>query len=109
MPKSGTLVDSGVIQKNSNEFFLQHQLVIQGTATLTHYQVLYNGIDQKDLSMENLKRLSFDLSYYYWTWSGAIRVPGVLKLASTAMNFYTKHLGGKLNKKDKQFEYPEYI
>ena len=108
-PKSGTLVDSGVIQKNSNEFFLQHQLVIQGTATLTHYQVLYNGIDQKDLSMENLKRLSFDLSYYYWTWSGAIRVPGVLKLASTAMNFYTKHLGGKLNKKDKQFECPEYI
>ena len=108
-PKSGTLVNSCVIQKNNNKFFLQHQLVVQGTATLTHYQGLYNDIDQKDLSMENLKWLNFDLSYYYWTWPGAIRVPGVLKLASTAMNFYTKHLGGKLNKKDKQFEYPEYI
>ena len=108
-PKSGTLVDSGVIRKDSNEFFLQHQFVNQGTATMTHYQVLYNDIDQKDLSMENLKRLSFYLSFYYWTWSGAIRVPGVLKLTSTAMNFYTKHLGRKLEKDNKQFKYPEYI
>ena len=54
-PKSGTLVNSCVIQKNNNKFFLQHQLVVQGTATLTHYQGLYNDIDQKDLSMENLK------------------------------------------------------
>ena len=112
-PQSGVCVDSSVTQKDKYEFFIQPQLVNQGTATPCHYQVLYEDIDENEqengLKLEQLQMLSFYLSFYYWTWSGAIRVPFTLKLATTAMDFYTKHLEGKLEKENKQFKNPEYI
>ena len=112
-PKSGLCIDSYVTQKGKKEFYLQPQLVNQGTATPCLYEVLYEDIDQskpeENISTENLQLLSFYLSFYYWTWSGAIREPGALKLASTAMDFFNKHLNGRLQKENKQFKNPEYI
>ena len=112
-PQSGVCVDSSVTQKDKYEFYIQPQLVNQGTATPCHYQVLFEDFDEKEkenrMKLEQLQMLSFYLSYYYWTWSGAIRVPSALKLATTAMDFYTKHLNGKLEKENKIFKNPEYI
>ena len=97
-PKSGLCVDSMVTQKDKYEFYIQPQFVNQGTATPCHYQVLYEDPDSEvNLKVEQLQLLSFYLSFYYWTWAGAIRVPGALKLATTAMTFYSKYLGNKLN------------
>ena len=107
-PKSGICVDSGVIN-DKKEFYLQPQFVNQGTATPSHYQVLNDDYDKEDLSIKQLELLSFYLSFYYWTWTGAVRVPGALKLALTAMNFFTKHLNRRLERDDKQFVNPEYI
>ena len=42
---------------------------------------------ENDLKIENLQKLSFYLSFYYWTWSGAIREPGALKMAGTLSDF----------------------
>ena len=97
-PKSGLIVDDYVTQKNKYEFYLQPQFVNQGTATPCHYQIMYydkNENEEEELSIENLEKLSFYLSFYYWTWSGAIRVPAMLKLSNTAMGFYSKILNGE--------------
>jgi aubergine-like protein len=112
-PKSGLCVDSMVTQKDKYEFYLQPQYVNQGSATPCHYQVLYEDADlnnkENNLKMEQLELLSFYLSFYYWTWAGAIRVPGALKLATTAMNFYSKHLNSEVNLPEQKFVNPTYI
>ena len=122
-PKSGLCVDSEVTQKGKYEFYIQPQFVNQGCATPCHYEVMYEDRDEpieviennqkkiidNNIKLEELEKLTFYLTFYYWTWAGAIRVPGSLKLASTCMDFYTKHLGGKLEKENKTFINPEYI
>ncbi len=112
-PKSGLCVDSHVTQKDKYEFYIQPQYVNQGTATPCHYQVLYEDKDDTDqdnnLKIEQLQLLSFYLSFYYWTWAGAVRVPGALKLATTAMDFFSKHLNSKLFLPEQKFVNPAYI
>jgi aubergine-like protein len=113
-PKSGLCVDKEVTQKDKYEFYIQPQYVNQGTATPCHYQVLYQGneTDEKKeeiMKIEQLELLSFYLSFYYWTWAGAIRVPSALKLATTAMSFFSKHLDSKLNLPEQKFMNPIYI
>ena len=92
-PKSGLVVDEKVTQSNKFEFYLQPQYVNQGSATPCHYQVMYydkSENEENELKLENLEKLSFYLSYYYWTWGGAIRVPYSLKMSTTAMDFFRK-------------------
>ena len=112
-PKSGLCVDSAVTQKDKYEFYIQPQYVNQGTATPCHYQVIYEDKDinnpANNIKMEQLQLLSFHLSFYYWTWAGAVRVPGALKLATTCMDFFSKHLNSKLNLPDQKFNNPYYI
>ena len=108
-PKSGLIVDDYVTHKNKYEFYLQPQYVNQGTATPCHYQIMYydkSENEEDELTIENLEKLSFYLSFYYWTWSGAIRVPAILKLSNTAMGFYLKVLN---NKENCFFSRPTYI
>ena len=118
-PQSGLCVDSEVVQKGKYEFYIQPQLVNQGTATPCHYEVMYEGMEieengvkkhmESDIKLEELEKLTFYLTFYYWTWAGAIRVPGALKLATTCMDFYVKHLDRRLERIDKAFVNPEYI
>ena len=92
-PRSGFIADDFVTQKDKYEFYLQPQFVNQGTATPCHYQVMYYDKDEKEennLGKEKLELLSFYLSYYYWTWAGAIRTPSMLKMSTTALDFYSK-------------------
>jgi len=112
-PKSGLCVDSSVTQRDKYEFYIQPQYVNQGTATPCHYQVLYedrdNNNEENNMKLEDLQILSFYLSFYYWTWAGAVRVPGALKLATTAMDFFSRHLGHKLCLPEQKFVNPTYI
>ena len=92
-PKSGLIVDEKVTQSNKFEFYIQPQFVNQGSATPCHYQVMQydkNSEGESDLKLEILEKLTFYLYFYYWTWSGAIRVPSLLKMSTTAMDFYRK-------------------
>ena len=87
-PKSGLIIDEGVTQKNRFEFYIQPQFVNQGTATPSHYQVMCSHQHHDDvLKLEQLEKLTFYLCYYYFTWAGAIREPGALKMAETALDF----------------------
>jgi hypothetical protein len=87
-PKSGLIIDESVTQKNRFEFYIQPQFVNQGTATPSHYQVMcmYQHTDES-LKLEQLEKITFYLCYYYFTWAGAIREPGTLKMAETALDF----------------------
>ena len=108
-PSSGVIIDDYVTQKSKYEFYLQPQFVNQGTATPCHYQVMYCDKaenEEDDLTIENLEKLSFYLSFYYWTWSGAIRIPAMLKLSNTAMGFYLKILD---NQNSCMFDTPTFI
>ena len=86
-------IDHIITQKSRFEFYIQPQFVNQGTATPCHYQVMctYHHLDDK-LKLEQLERITFYLCYYYFTWSGAIREPGTLKMAETALDFSSKCL-----------------
>ena len=108
-PKSGLVIDNAVTQNDKYEFYLQPQFVNQGTATPCHYEIMYYDKDpdeKNDLKKENLEKLSFYLTYYYWTWSGAIRTPAMLKLSSTALDFYYKCLYDEMGF---SFDRPYYI
>ena len=96
-PKSGLIIDENVIQKNKFEFYIQPQYVNQGTATPSHYQVMcaYQHSDEV-LKLEQLEKITFYLCYYYFTWSGAIREPGTLKMAETALDFSGKCFDEKM-------------
>jgi aubergine-like protein len=111
-PKSGLCVDSDITQKDKYEFYIQPQFVNQATATPCHYQVLYDKRDENEennIKLEELQLISFYLSFYYWTWAGAVRVPGALKLSTTAIDFCSRHLGSKLCLPGETFRNPTFI
>lgn len=106
-PKSGLVIDENVTQKNKFEFFIQPQFVNQGTATPCHYQVMCTYQHSDDiLKLEQLERITFYLCYYYFTWAGAIREPGTLKMAETALDFSSKCL---TEKSDNNYFFPTPI
>ena len=106
-PKSGLVVDNNVVQKDKFEFYIQPQFVTEGCATPCHYQVMYyEKSENNDFSIEKLEKLSFYLSFYYWTWSGAIRIPSLLKMSTTALQFYEKIFDNRLSH---LFPNPTYI
>ena len=94
-PQSGLIVDEDeVIQKDRYEFYLQPHLVSQGTANPTQFQVMHYDKNEskpnEELSQDDLEKLTFYLCFYYWTYSGAVRVPALLKMAITALDFCIK-------------------
>ena len=108
-PSSGLIIDQYVTQQNKFEFYLQPQYVNQGTATPSHYEVMYYDEKNNNLNIENLERLTYYLTYYYWTWHGAIRIPAILKFSTTALDFYSKCFNQGKELDDYKFEYPYYI
>ena len=111
-PPSGLCVDSHIIQKDKYEFYIQPQFVNQGTATPCHFEILYQDNEENSenyLPMEKLQNLSFQLCFYYWTWSGAVRVPGVLRLSTTAIDYYSRCLNHQLYLEGQKFKTPWFI
>ncbi len=83
-PQGGTVVDTGCVNPFIYEFYIQPQYVNSGTATPTHFHVLY---DSTKIPCEILQETSYQLCYYYFNWSGAIRVPAPLKYAEVCNKF----------------------
>ena len=108
-PLSGLIIDQYITQKNKFEFYLQPQYVNQGTATPSHYEVMYYDEKNNNLNIENLERLTYYLTYYYWTWHGAIRIPAILKFSTTALDFYSRCFNKDKELEEYKFDYPYYI
>jgi aubergine-like protein len=90
-PQEGTVVDSGITNPKYYEYYIQNQFVNMGTATPTHFVVLY---DNSNYRIEELERISYYMSFYYWGWNGAIRMPAILKYAEMANKFSKENLTG---------------
>ncbi len=88
-PMSGLIVDSNIIHPDRYEFYIQPQFVSFncGTATPVHYEVLHDSIE---LPNEELQSATFNLCFYYWNWSGPVRLPAPLKFAETCNGFSSK-------------------
>lgn len=77
-PEGGLLVLDDVVKKDRANFYLVAQKVNQGTATPTHYEVIYNSTDIK---LEKLIDLAYSFTFGYSNWSGAVKVPAPVQYA----------------------------
>lgn len=87
-PPSGTLIDTTIVSRNY-DFYLIAQNVQRGTATPTHYKVVY---DTTGISAGMLQELVYVLCFSYMNWSGAIRVPAPCQYAHKLSVFISQHL-----------------
>ncbi|KAL0271382.1 UNVERIFIED_CONTAM: hypothetical protein PYX00_008486 [Menopon gallinae] len=68
----GSLVDHTILKKSLFDFYLVSQYVRNGTATPSHYIVLY---DNSDIKPDHIQRLTYKFCHLYYNWQGTIRVP----------------------------------
>ena len=104
-PQSGTVVDTEVIAPNDYQFYLQPQYVNQGTATPVEYHVLFDTIN---MPIEDLEKITFNQTFYYWNWPGPIREPAALKFAEVCNGFTSRYLGNDFVN-EKLYDTPFYI
>lgn len=81
-PPAGTIIDSDVVYNEEDtrlyDFFLISQSTTQGCILPTHFFVTY---DDSDLSKDALQELTYNLCYFYFNWSGSIKVPAPCQYA----------------------------
>ena len=63
---------------NTYDFFLISQQTTQGCILPTHFFVAY---DDSQLPKDVLQELTYNLCYYYYNWSGSIKVPAPCQYA----------------------------
>ena len=86
----GTIIDKVVVSPDVFEFYLQCPDVDRGTASPVHFLCIYNN--NQDLTINDFQDISFKQSFYYWNWSGPVRIPAALKYAEVANSFSGKNL-----------------
>lgn len=85
-PPPGTLVFSGIVRKDSNEFYLISHSARQGTISPTQYEIFYHTPEDWYVSNEVLHCLSFYLCHLYYNFMGTIAEPAPLRYASRLAN-----------------------
>jgi aubergine-like protein len=75
-PPAGTIVDASIVQSEGKskiyDFFLISQTTTQGCVLPTHFFVSF---DDSEMDKPMLQQLTYSLCYYYYNWSGSIKVP----------------------------------
>ena len=99
----GSVIDQKVVSPDVFEFYLQCPEVNLGTASPVHFLCIYNNND--DISLDDYEKITFYQSFYYWNWTGPIRIPAVLKYAEIANSFSTKNLKNEVLKNLKSTPY----
>ena len=99
----GSVIDQKVINPDVFEFYLQCPEVQLGTASPVHFLCIYNN--NEDISLDDFEKITFYQSFYYWNWTGPIRIPAVLKYAELANSFSSKNLKNDVLKNLKSTPY----
>ena len=100
---AGTVIDKDVISPDVFEFYLQCPEVDRGTGSPVHFLCLYNNND--NLTINDFEEITYRQSYYYWNWSGPIRIPAALKYAEVANTFCGKNIKGVVRENLKDSPY----
>ena len=87
---TGTVIDREVISPDLFEFYLQCPEVDRGTGSPVHFLCIHNT--NEDLTINDFEEITYMQSFYYWNWSGPIRIPAALKYAEVANTFSGKNL-----------------
>jgi aubergine-like protein len=87
-PVPGTLIDNTIASKYY-DFYLIAQNVTRGTATPTHYKVIF---DNSEMPAEILQELVYSQCFAYMNWNGAIRVPAPCQYAHKLSSFISQHI-----------------
>ena len=99
----GAVIDKNVINPEYFEFYLQCPEVQLGTASPVHFLCIYNN--NEDITLDDYEKITFYQSFYYWNWTGPIRIPAVLKFAELANSFSSKNLKNDVLKNLKSTPY----
>ena len=91
-PNEGLLIYDEVTNPNLFEFYIQPQYVQSGSATPTCFHVAFGNLNKPEFIM----KFTYDLCYLYPNWSGAVRVPHVLKAAEKLSNMTAKYINEEL-------------
>lgn len=89
---AGTVVTEKVNASKVAEFYLVSHHANQGCATPTRYTILHHTPPGK-WEDDQLIMLTHYMTLQYYNWSGSIRVPGCLMLASRLAEYCQSHLG----------------
>lgn len=77
-PKGGLLVLDNVTKKNRANFYLIAQDVNRGTATPTHYEVIFNN---SSLELDKVIEVAYSFTHGYSNWRGPVKVPSCVQYA----------------------------
>lgn len=77
-PDGGIVVLDDVVKPDKANFYLIAQRVNQGTATPTHYEVIYNDTAFK---LEELIDIAYKFTFGYSNWMGPVKVPAPVQYA----------------------------
>ena len=100
---TGTVIDKQVISSEMFEFYLQCPAVEKGSCSPVHFLCLFNN--NEDLTTNDYEEITYMQSFYYWNWSGPIKIPAALKYAQVANTFSRKNLIGQVIRKLKDSPY----
>jgi aubergine-like protein len=77
-PLPGTVMDSGITDRDVYEFYLVSTAAKQGLASPTRYTVIHDGIGE---TPDKLELLTYKLCYTYYNVSGSIKEPAAIRYA----------------------------
>jgi len=77
-PAAGTIIDGGVTDRDTYEFYMVSVAAKQGMTTPTRFTVLYDTIKA---SPDKIQLLTFKLCHNYYNVSGAIKEPACIRYA----------------------------
>jgi aubergine len=77
-PLPGTVIDVGITDKDSYEFYLISVAAKQGMASPTRYTILYDSVGE---SPDKIELLTFKLCFTYYNVSGSIKCPATIQYA----------------------------
>lgn len=77
-PEPGTVVDSGITDKDTYEFYLVSVGARQGMSMPTRYTVIY---DDLKAAPNDIEHLTYKLCFTYYNVNGAIKEPSVIRYA----------------------------
>lgn len=81
----GTVIDApGCVNRESVNFFLVSHVAAKGTASPTHFTVVY---DSAGLTPNTFQALSYRLSYMYYNFTGSVKMPAPAQYAKKIAHF----------------------
>ncbi|KAL4459889.1 hypothetical protein ABPG74_003415 [Tetrahymena malaccensis] len=101
-PAQGTVISQDVVSQQG-DFFLVSQRSMQGTAQPMMYKEIYSdyqGIELEQIRSQ-LHTLTYRMSYLFYNFTGAIKIPSILKYAEQQTKFMKNNFEN-LNKMDPQ-------